>query len=109
MTAHGPLHGIRIIEMDAIGPVPLCGMILSDLGAEVVRIARPGGQAAFRPETVRGGGAVWRGGSRRGRLAQEIEQGVHGQSLWQHRPETVHRTASRPQIEPHRLRAGQWV
>ncbi len=47
MTAHGPLHGIRIIEMDAIGPVPLCGMILSDLGAEVVRIARPGGQAAF--------------------------------------------------------------
>ena len=68
-----------------------------------------GGQAAFRPETVRGGGAVWRGGSRRGRLAQEVEQGVHGQSLWQHRPETVHRTASRPQIEPHRLRAGQWV
>ena len=68
-----------------------------------------GGQAAFRPEAVRGGGAVWRGGSRCGRLAQEVEQGVHGQSLWQHRPETVHRTASRPQIEPHRLRAGQWV
>ncbi len=47
MTASGPLHGIRLIEMDAIGPVPLCGMILSGLGAEVVRITRPGGQQGF--------------------------------------------------------------
>lgn len=47
MNGAGPLDGIRIIEMDAIGPVPLCGMILSGLGAEVVRIARPGGQAAY--------------------------------------------------------------
>ncbi len=46
MTA-GPLSGIRLIEMDAIGPLPLCGMILSGLGAEIVRIGRPGGQAAW--------------------------------------------------------------
>lgn len=43
----GPLSGIRLIEMDAIGPVPLCGMILSGLGAEIIRIVRPGGQAAW--------------------------------------------------------------
>ncbi len=43
----GPLSGIRLIEMDAIGPVPLCGMILSGLGAEIVRISRPGGQQAW--------------------------------------------------------------
>lgn len=43
----GPLDGVRLIEMDAIGPVPLCGMILSGLGADIVRIARPGGQAAY--------------------------------------------------------------
>jgi len=43
----GPLSGIRLIEMDAIGPVPLCGMILSGLGAEIVRIRRPGGQQAW--------------------------------------------------------------
>lgn len=43
----GPLSGIRLIEMDAIGPVPLCGMILSGLGAEIVRICRPGGQQAW--------------------------------------------------------------
>ncbi len=33
--------------MDAIGPVPLCGMILSGLGAEIIRITRPGGQQAY--------------------------------------------------------------
>lgn len=43
----GPLTGIRLIEMDAIGPVPLCGMILSGLGAEIIRIVRPGGQSAW--------------------------------------------------------------
>lgn len=47
MSVPGPLHGVRIIELDAIGPVPVCGMILSGLGAEVIRIARPGGHAAF--------------------------------------------------------------
>jgi alpha-methylacyl-CoA racemase len=48
MTARtGPLTGVRIIEMDAIGPAPLAGMILSGLGADIVRIARPGGQGAF--------------------------------------------------------------
>ncbi len=43
----GPLSGVRLIEMDAIGPVPLCGMILSGLGADIVRICRPGGQQAW--------------------------------------------------------------
>jgi alpha-methylacyl-CoA racemase len=33
--------------MDAIGPVPLAAMILTDLGADVVRIERPGGQSAY--------------------------------------------------------------
>lgn len=36
----GPLKGIRIVEMAAIGPVPFAGMVLSDLGADVVRIDR---------------------------------------------------------------------
>jgi len=36
-----PLSGIRIVELDAIGPVPLAAMLLADLGADVVRIARP--------------------------------------------------------------------
>ena len=36
----GPLHGLRIIELAAIGPVPMCCMLLADLGADVVRIDR---------------------------------------------------------------------
>lgn len=41
----GPLAGCRIVEFDAIGPVPLAGMILADLGADIVRIGRPGSGA----------------------------------------------------------------
>ena len=37
----GPLAGLRVVEMQAIGPVPYCGMLLADLGAHVVRIDRP--------------------------------------------------------------------
>lgn len=36
----GPLEGIKVIELAAIGPVPMCAMLLADLGAEVVRVDR---------------------------------------------------------------------
>ena len=36
----GPLHGIRVIEMAGIGPGPFCGMLLADMGADVLRIDR---------------------------------------------------------------------
>jgi alpha-methylacyl-CoA racemase len=38
----GPLKGVRIVEMAGLGPAPFAAMHLADLGAEVVRIARPG-------------------------------------------------------------------
>lgn len=38
------LDGLRVVEFDAIGPAPFCGMMLADHGASVVRITRPGGQ-----------------------------------------------------------------
>ncbi len=38
---HGPLAGLRIIEMAGLGPGPYCGMLLADLGADVIRIDRP--------------------------------------------------------------------
>ncbi len=37
---NGPLAGVRIIEMAALGPVPFCGMLMADLGAEVILIER---------------------------------------------------------------------
>lgn len=36
----GPLSGLRIIELAGIGPGPFCGMMLSDMGAEVIRVDR---------------------------------------------------------------------
>ena len=36
----GPLHGIRVIEMAGMGPGPFCGMLLADMGADVVRVER---------------------------------------------------------------------
>jgi alpha-methylacyl-CoA racemase len=39
----GPLSGVRIVELGGVGPVPFCCMLLSDLGAEVIRIDRPPG------------------------------------------------------------------
>src|SRR5947209_6973712 len=36
----GPLEGIKVIEIAGIGPGPFCAMMLSDMGAEVLRIDR---------------------------------------------------------------------
>lgn len=38
----GPLGGIRVIEMAGLGPAPFAGMILADMGAEVIRVDRAG-------------------------------------------------------------------
>ncbi len=38
----GPLQGVRVVEFAGLGPGPFCGMLLADLGADVVRIDRRG-------------------------------------------------------------------
>ncbi|KAL6043090.1 Alpha-methylacyl-CoA racemase [Balamuthia mandrillaris] len=38
----GVLHGLKVIELAGLAPVPFCGMMLSDFGAEVVRVERMG-------------------------------------------------------------------
>jgi alpha-methylacyl-CoA racemase len=38
----GPLSGVRVLELAGLGPAPFCGMLLSDMGAQVLRIVRPG-------------------------------------------------------------------
>ena len=40
---HGPLSGVRVVELAGIGPGPFAAMLLADLGADVVRVDRPGG------------------------------------------------------------------
>ncbi len=41
----GPLSGLRIVEFAGIGPGPFCGMLLSDLGADIIRIDRKGAKS----------------------------------------------------------------
>jgi alpha-methylacyl-CoA racemase len=51
----GPLTGLKVIEFAGIGPGPFCGMLLSDLGADVVRIDRKGqGRGSPADITARG-------------------------------------------------------
>jgi len=60
----GALEGIRIVEIDGLGPVPFAAMVLADMGADIVRIARP-----------RGGGLAQMGASvlHRGRACIELD------------------------------------
>jgi alpha-methylacyl-CoA racemase len=37
----GPLHGFRIVEIAGIGPGQFCGMLLADMGAQLIRVVRP--------------------------------------------------------------------
>ena len=43
----GPLAGLKVIEMVGLGPAPFCAMLLADMGAEVIRIDRPGATGAL--------------------------------------------------------------
>jgi alpha-methylacyl-CoA racemase len=49
----GPLQGLTIIEIAGIGPGPFAAMLLADMGANVIRVERPGGSmftAAHNPK-----------------------------------------------------------
>ncbi|MGA0600529.1 CaiB/BaiF CoA transferase family protein [Caulobacter sp. KR2-114] len=51
----GPLSGLKVVEFAGIGPGPFCGMLLSDLGADVVRVDRKGGRGGAKSDiTARG-------------------------------------------------------
>lgn len=55
----GPLSGVTVVELAGLGPAPHAGMVLADLGADVVRVERPAGRAlqlggSERDPTLRG-------------------------------------------------------
>src|SRR6476659_8558322 len=45
----GPLRGVRVVEIAGIGPGPHAATLLADLGADVIRIDRPGGGSLTGP------------------------------------------------------------
>lgn len=50
----GPLEGLRVIEFEGIGPAPFCGMLLADLGADVISVARKSAPADAGQVSERG-------------------------------------------------------
>jgi alpha-methylacyl-CoA racemase len=44
-TVTGPLAGVKVLELEALGPAPFCGMLLADLGADVLLVDRPAAPA----------------------------------------------------------------
>ncbi len=60
MSAAGPLAGVKVVEIESIGPGPFTAMALADLGANVLRIARPAraGANAHNPVLGRGRAAT---------------------------------------------------
>jgi alpha-methylacyl-CoA racemase len=61
-TPSGPLAGIRVIEISGIGPAPYACLLLAELGADVLRVDRPGG-----------GGLSPSGGLNRSRVCAELD------------------------------------
>jgi alpha-methylacyl-CoA racemase len=54
----GPLEGVRVLELAGIGPAPYACMLLSQLGADVLRVDRPGGSRVGDPDLLADGRAT---------------------------------------------------
>jgi len=52
----GPLTGFKVVEIAGIGPGPFCAMMLADMGADVIRVLRPGNHSTVKPNPVVGRG-----------------------------------------------------
>ena len=58
--AQGPLRGVRIVDLTRLVSGAQFGLVLADLGADVVKVERPGAGDSFRLTTVDGLDAYWR-------------------------------------------------
>lgn len=83
--AAGPLDGVRVVEIASFVAVPLAGMTLAQLGAEVIRVDPIGGAADYRRWPVAGDGAsiYWSGLNKGIRSVAVDLRSQPGQSLVQ--------------------------
>jgi alpha-methylacyl-CoA racemase len=50
----GPLAGVRVVELASVGPIPFCGLVLSDMGAEIIRVDKLADAATADPSHAPG-------------------------------------------------------
>lgn len=72
---HGPLAGLRVLEVASLAPAPFACTVLSDLGAEVLRIDRASGEAAAQRAVPPGEPSAATDGSRAGAVADPLSRG----------------------------------
>ena len=82
-TPAGVLDGLRVVELSAFVAVPLAGMTLAQLGAEVIRVDPPGGGLDYRrrPITESGAGLYWAGLNKGKRSVSLDLRGEEGRRL----------------------------
>lgn len=85
MSSRHPLSGVRIVEISSFVAVPLAGMTLAQLGAEVVRIDPAGGAADYhRWPLTAGGDSIYWAGLNKGKRSMEVDmRSPNGQDLIQ--------------------------
>ena len=117
----GPLDGVRVVELASIGPIPFCGLVLSDMGADVVRVDKPVDVATADPSRApghrsRSGAALdrgrpqvatWRGGrAATRRVRRRPDRGIPARRrrAARHRSGRLPRAQSSPRVRAsHRL------
>ena len=79
----GPLSGLRIVEVSSFVAAPLCGLTLSQLGAEVIRIDPIGGASDYNrwPVTDKGASIYWTGLNKGKRSLSVDMRAERGQEL----------------------------
>lgn len=100
----GPLTGVRVLEFAGLGPAPFCCMLLSDLGADVVRVDRAGKHPGILDTIILRGWTVhfdWRA---RAAILQRIvgqDRTVERAVPEQHRPRTMACIADGAEVLPY--------
>lgn len=100
MSTSQPLAGIRVLELGALVAAPYCGMLLADLGAEVIKVEPPGGDMARTFPPFQGGESAFFMAVNRGKRSVCLDVRDPDARQW------VHALAGQVDVVIHNYRTG---